>query len=163
MPCIIVETAGDVAAPGWVRSYVAADGSRTICEFEAADVATIIALHRAHGVEPERAWESFKHEASTSVTYARSEAAKVALPGVTVIVVTDFDPPISDATNQAMGERVFSCLAAQHASWVRTYLSIDRRRMVCNFEGPDADTVRLILHMSKTEFGRAFRADLREG
>jgi hypothetical protein len=52
--------------------------------------------------------------------------------------------------------RLDPCLAARDARWVQTYLSVDRRRIVCEFEAPDADALREALRSADVRFERAW-------
>jgi hypothetical protein len=51
----------------WVRSYIAADRNRAICEFEAADAEKVRASYRSAGVDFERVW--------TAEVFSRDEPA----------------------------------------------------------------------------------------
>jgi hypothetical protein len=46
----------EVYGATWVRSYIASDRKRAICEFEAADAEKVRASYRSAGVEFERVW-----------------------------------------------------------------------------------------------------------
>lgn len=70
-----------------------------------------------------------------------------------------FDPPLADEERARRWARVTPCLTARGARWIRTYLSADRRRMVCEFEAPDADAVREALHSAEVKFERAWVAE----
>jgi len=60
----------------------------------------------------------------------------------TIILERSYDPPIDAARFGEMAQRVGECLGAYRAKWVRSYLSDDGRRSVCEFEAADAEQVR---------------------
>ncbi|HIK39978.1 nickel-binding protein [Thermoleptolyngbya sp. M55_K2018_002] len=60
-----------------------------------------------------------------------------------IIVETDRPDPITPEVLADEGKRVFPCLAARKATWRYSLLSGDRRRMICSFEAPDAEAVRM--------------------
>ena len=55
-----------------------------------------------------------------------------------IIVERSFDTPQSDADMMAVADRERPCLAAYQATWKRSLLSSDRKRMVCEYEAADA-------------------------
>ena len=57
----------EVYGATWVRSYIASDRKRAICEFEAADAEKVRASYRSAGVNFERAW--------TAEVFSRDEPA----------------------------------------------------------------------------------------
>jgi Protein of unknown function (DUF4242) len=165
MSCIIVESTDPVAVSGpWIRRYVASDLSRVICELDAPDLATAIDAYRAAGVTYDRAYPCFKYEAITSTNYARSRANIEPLPQTvaTIMIVTDYDPPLTDEDNDQMSQRVFACLAAHGAAWVRSFLATDRTRMVCEFQAHDSETLRLVMRTANVQLGRTWKAEVSE-
>ena len=77
-----------------------------------------------------------------------------------VVVETDLDPPLTDEEHARMGERLDRCAALRNARWMRSYLSTDRTRIVCEFEAPDAESVRDAYRNADITFSRAWSAEL---
>ena len=48
-----------------------------------------------------------------------------------LIVEQTFDIPLTDEEHGQLGQKLDKCLDAYGARWMRSYLSTDRRRMVC--------------------------------
>ena len=69
-----------------------------------------------------------------------------------------FEQPMLDADLQHMGERLAPCLQDHRVHWLRSYLSNDRRRMICTFEAPDAEAVRLAYRTAGYPFERVWQA-----
>ena len=75
-----------------------------------------------------------------------------------VMVEYAFEHPKSDEELGKMAKRLDSCLDLRDGAWVRSSLSLDRRRMVCEFEAPDADSVRDALRSAGQAFERVWPA-----
>ena len=77
-----------------------------------------------------------------------------------LIVEQVFETALTDEAHGRMGERLDTCLDAYGARWIRSYLSTDRRRMVCEFEAPDAEAVRTSYRSAGVGFERVWAAEL---
>ncbi len=76
-----------------------------------------------------------------------------------VIVESAFDPPISQEEFDAMAEKTAECLDERQATWVTSYMALDRRRRICVFEAKDAESVRQAYRTSGTKFERIWSAE----
>ena len=59
-----------------------------------------------------------------------------------LVLEQSFENPIDPEELNDSSKRVDKCLEAHGARWMRSYLSVDRRRLVCEFEAADAESVR---------------------
>lgn len=59
-----------------------------------------------------------------------------------VIVETAVEQPLSDEYLHDADQRIIPCLHARNIMWRYSLLSIDRCRMICMFDAPDAESVR---------------------
>jgi hypothetical protein len=75
-----------------------------------------------------------------------------------IIVEYTFEVPKSDEDLSRMAQRLDPCLEIRSGAWVRSSLSEDRKRMICEFEAPDAESVREALRSSGFAFDRAWPA-----
>ena len=75
-----------------------------------------------------------------------------------IVIEYSFEAPKSDEDLSRMAQRLDACLEIRDGAWVRTALSHDRKRMVCEFEAPDAESVREALRSSGLAFDRAWPA-----
>lgn len=75
-----------------------------------------------------------------------------------VIVEYTFAEPKSDDELSRMAARLDQCLEIRNGAWVRSSLSADRKRMICEFEAPDADSVREALRAAGQSFDRVWPA-----
>lgn len=77
-----------------------------------------------------------------------------------LIVEQTFDPPLTDEQHNRLAGQLDPCLESYGARWMRSYLSADRRRMVCEFEAADAEAVRQSYRSAGVEFERVWPAQL---
>jgi len=69
-----------------------------------------------------------------------------------IIVERRFPGPISDADLMAFGTRQAGCLDSHRVTYRRSILSQDRRRMICEYDAPDAESVRRVQHEAEGPF-----------
>jgi hypothetical protein len=77
-----------------------------------------------------------------------------------LVVENTFATPLTDEEHDRMGKRLDPCLEAHGARWIRSYLSLDRTRMVCLFEAADAEMVRLSYRSAGVSFERVWSAEI---
>lgn len=76
-----------------------------------------------------------------------------------MIVETVFDPPISEEDFDAQAAKLDPCLTGHGVRWLRSYMSLDRKRRVCVFDAPDADAVRTSFRSAGVKFERVWPAE----
>ena len=79
-----------------------------------------------------------------------------------VILERRFDPPLTDERLAEISGRLNPCLDRSGIRWIRSHLSRDRRRLICQFEAPDAGAVRDALQQARLEHERVWSGDLLE-
>jgi hypothetical protein len=77
-----------------------------------------------------------------------------------VIVDHVFDPPMTEEQHAEFSRRLDPCLEVRNGAWRRSAISKDRRRMTCEFEAPDAETVREALRSARVPFESAWSVDV---
>jgi hypothetical protein len=77
-----------------------------------------------------------------------------------LIVERSFDPPITDEELESGARILDGCLEQHGARWLSSYLSSDRRRMICEFEAADAEAVRASHRSAAVGFERVWSADV---
>jgi hypothetical protein len=60
----------------------------------------------------------------------------------TLVLEQNFEAPVTDEYLNDAAKRVDGCLQAHGARWMRSYLSLDRKRLICEFEAADAEQIR---------------------
>src|SRR5262245_26808174 len=76
-----------------------------------------------------------------------------------VILEKEFDPPLTEEAHDAEAEQLDPCLQVHGVRWIRSYLSSDRRRMICEFEAADAEALRGALRSAGVPFTRVWSAE----
>ena len=79
---------------------------------------------------------------------------------VRLIVEHAYDPPLTDEEHHRAARRLDPCLEAHGARWLASYLAHDRRRMICEFEAPDAEAVRASLRSAEVAFERVWSSEV---
>ena len=77
-----------------------------------------------------------------------------------LIVEHSFADPLAYDHTTAMARALDGCLAQHGARWLRSYISVDHRRMVCEFEAPDAEAVRVSYRSAGVAFERVWTAEV---
>ena len=75
-----------------------------------------------------------------------------------IVMEQTFETPMSDEELSRFAERLDPCLDLRNGTWARSYLASDRKRMVCEFEAPDAESVREALRSADVPFDRVWAA-----
>ncbi len=154
LPTIDAQAAGcfDLHGVHRVRSHLRHDGRRAMCEFEAPDAESVRIGLRQLGVEYDRVWSATIHEPGDA------PAAPERGPAERVVVERSFDVPVDFAEIQAMEDRGAWCLELHRVRSVQTFFSLDRRHMICLYEAPDAESVRLAQSKAGMPFERVWSA-----
>ena len=79
-----------------------------------------------------------------------------------IMVERSFDPPFTQSDLDAVSKRIGGCLDLYGVRWIRSHFSADRRRMVCEYEAPDAQSVRDVQNAAQASFERVWPAEVLE-
>jgi hypothetical protein len=77
-----------------------------------------------------------------------------------IILEQSFEKPLSEEELTRLAKRIDACLDVRHGTWRRSYISTDRRRLTCEFEAPDAESVREACRSADVAFDRAWAAEV---
>lgn len=77
-----------------------------------------------------------------------------------LVLEQSFEIPITPEELNDAAARVDRCLEVHGARWMRSYLSLDRRRMICEFEAADAEKVRESYRSAGVKFDGVWAADV---
>ena len=114
----------------WQESLLAADGKKMICHFEAPDAEALRNTFQLNSTPVKIVYPVFIHETDDSGS-------------VNVTVERTFSEPVDFAEIAAIEEAGAHCLETYNVVFVKTFFSRDRRRMVCLYRAPDAESVRM--------------------
>ncbi|GAB4144510.1 MAG: hypothetical protein Fur0046_21970 [Cyanobacteria bacterium J069] len=79
-----------------------------------------------------------------------------------IIVETDRPTPITPEVLAAEEARSVSCLAEHYAQWRYSLLSSDRHRMICTFDAPDVEAVRMAYRKANVSFEKMWAEQVLE-
>jgi hypothetical protein len=116
----------------WVESYLAAGGQLMCCWFRGPDLESVRTVLRRLGADTRCLWAGTVH-------HAPGDAAALA---ANVLVERRFEVPVEMTDIQALEDAGAWCLEAWQVRFVRTFFALDRRRMLCLYQAPDAESVR---------------------
>ena len=77
-----------------------------------------------------------------------------------IIVERTFEAPLSQEDLTATETRMAPCLGLYRVRWIRSYWSADRRRMICEYDAPDAQSVRSVQREAEAKFDQIWPADV---
>jgi len=77
-----------------------------------------------------------------------------------IVMEQTFEKPMSDEELAVFAKRLDPCLDLRYGTWARSYLASDRKRMLCEFEAPDAESVRDALRSANVPFDRVWAASV---
>lgn len=77
-----------------------------------------------------------------------------------IVLERTFDPRTGKAEFERAGEELERCLETRDVKPIRSVVAADYSRAVCEFDAPDADTVRAALRQAGIRFERVWTADV---
>lgn len=118
---------------GWHGSLLTDQGTRLVCHFESADTESIRLALRQTTIEAFQLWPMTVHHSPENAGLDPN-----------VAVERSWDEPVEMAEIQAIEDNGAWCLDAHTVKFVRTYFSSERKRMICLYKAPDAESVRQV-------------------
>lgn len=141
---LMISTSGgclELHRVAWKGSMMSTDGRELACHFTAPDAESARIALRQAGADTSRLWPGTVHDAP-GVSPAEILAANVA-------VSRRFEAAIEFEAVQALEDAAAACLTLHRVSFLRSYFSTDRRRMLCLYRAPDAESVRIAQHEAR--------------
>lgn len=135
----------------WQGSLLAKDGHRLLCHFRAPDAESARTGLRQAGADVTTLWSGTVHDAPG--------LDPASLASANVLVERSFAEPVTVEAIQALEDAGAACLQNHRVRFVRTFCSLDGKRMICLYRAPDAESVRLAQHQAGMPLDRvwAFR------
>jgi hypothetical protein len=78
----------------------------------------------------------------------------------TLVLEQTFEKPMTPEELNLAAKQLDKCLEVHGARWMRSYLSKDRKRMICEFEAADAEQVRESARSAGVPFDACWTADM---
>jgi hypothetical protein len=122
----------EVHRVGWQNSLLSTDGANLVCWFQGGDAESARNALRQADADIRMLWPGTIHHGPD---------ARGGLPNV--LVKRRFPDPVRLEDIQAIEDAGAWCLETHQVQFVCTFFSFDRRRMICLYRAPDAESVRL--------------------
>jgi hypothetical protein len=119
----------------WHGSRLSADRRELVCHFSCPDAESMRIALRQAGSDYARIW--------AATVYDVPGFAVADLDRCNVLVARSFEEPADFDAIQALEDAGKDCLDMHRVRFVRSYFSRDQRRMICLYEAPDAESVRI--------------------
>ena len=137
----------DLHMVDWRASLLSADGRTMVCWFSAPDAESTRTALRRSGADTQLLWAGTVHESPETV-----------IPNV--LVERTFDQPVAlFEAIESKGRAAGWCLQIHHVKYSRSFFAADRKRMLCLYRAPDAESVRLVQRESTLPFNAVWAFD----
>ncbi|HEX6999164.1 MAG TPA: nickel-binding protein [Gammaproteobacteria bacterium] len=120
----------DLHRVDWHGSFLSHDGRTMICRFSALDLESVRLALRERNTDMSRFWSGTVYEGGGS-------------GAPNVVVERSFASPVRFEDVEAHEQAKAWCLEAHRVAHVRSYFSLDGKRMLCFYQAPDAEAVRI--------------------
>jgi Nickel responsive protein SCO4226-like len=127
----------------WRESLMSADGNHLLCRFEAPDTEAVRMVARDTHPKAKIAWAGTVHD-----TGREGDA--------TVVVERSFEAAVTLEELQAREDAAAWCMEQHQVTFLRTFFSLDRKRMICLYSAPDAESVRVAQKQAKMPVERVW-------
>ena len=81
------------------------------------------------------------------------------MPQPKQVILVEHENP-APADREEITRRINACLALRSARWMRSFHTTDGKRSICQFEAPDAESVREAFRAAGHPFDRAWVAEM---
>jgi hypothetical protein len=132
----------------WHRSLLSTDGRKLVCWFSAADLESVRIALRQVNADMRRLWPGSVHDAPG--------LTKDDIRSANILVERSFEDSVELQDIQNIEDAGGWCLETRNVRFIRTYFSNDRKRMICLYEAPDAESVRQAQREAGVPFDEAW-------
>ncbi|HSP98942.1 MAG TPA: DUF4242 domain-containing protein [Candidatus Dormibacteraeota bacterium] len=142
-----------------VLSLLSHDGRSLLCAFAAPDAEAVRRVTQQLGMTIRTAWAATLHLPPGQPADASLAAAN---PAAIVVVERAFAEPVEFAAVRTQAAADPWCRDQYGVRFLRTYFALDRRRMICLYAAPDAESVRIVQRQIGLPHERVWNAQLWE-
>lgn len=134
----------------WCYSLLSTNRCRMICTFDAPDAESVRDAYRRAEVEFGQIWtaEILKSESVPS----RDETRLKVIEGT-------YPPLMIDDWNE-FNQKMLACYVERGVEWLHSFVSLDRRRVICEVNAPDAEAIRETYRKLGIPFERVWSAKI---
>jgi len=142
-----------------VLSLLSHDGCALLCAFAAPDAEAVRRVMQQLGMPIRAAWAATLHLPAGQAGDAPLATAE---PASIVVVERAFAEPVEFAAVRTKAAADPWCRDQYGVRFLRSYFALDRRRMICLYAAPDAESVRVVQRQIGLPHERAWSAQLWE-
>lgn len=132
----------------WRSSFLSTDGARMLCWLQGPDLESARLALRQTGADMSVLWHGSVHD--------RPGAQEAEISTANVLVERRFDEQVTLGQIQEIEDAGVWCLDTRKVRFMRTFFSADQRRMLCLYQAPDAESVRLAQRQAGVPFEQAW-------
>ena len=132
----------------WQSSFLSNDGRKMICWFRTPDMESARIAMRQSDIDMSVFWRGSVHD--------KAGTTQQELMAANVLVERRFEEPVTLQEIQHLEDAGSWCLETRDVHFVRTFFSADRKRMICHYRAPDAESVRLAQRQARVPFREAW-------
>jgi Protein of unknown function (DUF4242) len=145
LPCLEARNAH------WRYSLWSTDRCRMICNFDAPDAGTVREAYRKAGVPFDQIW---------AAEILSPDGGSPERDETRLKVVEGTYPPFTIEDWNEFNDKTLACYAERGVEWIRSFVSLDRRRVICEVNAPDAEAIRETYRKLGIPFDRVWSAEL---
>lgn len=144
-PCLEVRNAV------WHYSLLSDDRRRIICVLDAPDAESVREAYRKGGWTSSRVWAG---------QVIKPEGVQPEKNAALLKVIEGTYPPLSEEDWNESKNKTLPCYLERGIEWIQSYISLDRTRLICELNAPDAESVREAQRQVGIPFDRVWSAHL---
>ena len=114
----------------WQESFLAPDGTRLYCHFNAPDAEAVRSVLRTSNAPYRDIWNSEIQDTGEDDS------------AINVMVERNFPEAVNFEDIAAIEEKGAWCLDTHNVKFIRSFFSNDHKRMLCLYRAPDAESVK---------------------
>lgn len=127
---------------GWHQSLLSSDGRKLVCWFDSPDHESLRQVMRRGDISDIWPGQTTRTAIWSGSIHAAADAGRDDLATVNVAVERRFEEAVALADIQAREDAESHCLEMRNVRYLQTFFSADRKRMLCFYSAPDAESVR---------------------
>jgi hypothetical protein len=121
----------DLHRVNWHGSFLSTNGRTMTCWFTASDAESVRMALRKSGADTQFLWSGTVHEPPQPASAPN------------VLVERCFAQPVTFEEIASAARAGAGCFQMHRVKYARTFFSLDRKRMLCLYEAPDTESVRI--------------------
>lgn len=135
----------------WLYSLLSSDRHHLICTLDAPDAGSVRDAYHKGGLTSSRVWSGLMIQPEDNPPQRNPSLLKV---------IEGTYPPLSEDDWQDASSATLRCYAEHGIEWIRSFLSLDRTRVICELNAPDLESVCRVQHRLKIPFDRVWSAQV---